>query len=147
LLSDSTVSQSLEGLKHHLIEFNNYQYVQKSNKLSEPSPQALHTTLSALTILQKAFEQDNVTDTVLGNVSALSSEVFDVMFVKSLIDVHEEESVRLLDDISKSSSDVWDAVVNNILITIKDEKKIVEMVHPIFKRLRQSILDVRSTAR
>lgn len=147
MLSDSTVSQSLEELKLHLVEFNNYQYVQKGNKLSEPSPQALHTTLSALTILQKAFEQDNTTDTVLGNVSALSSEVFDVMFVKSLIDVHEEESVRLLDDISKSSSDVWDAVVNNILVTIKDEKKAVEMVHPIFKRLRQSILDVRSTAR
>ena len=100
-----------------------------------------------MTILQKAFEQENTTNTVLDNVSTLSSEVFDVMFVKSLIDVHEEESVRLLDDISKSSSDVWEAVVNNILITIKDEKKIAEMVHPLFKRLRQSILDVRYTAR
>ncbi|KAI8878807.1 hypothetical protein K501DRAFT_227764 [Backusella circina FSU 941] len=146
LLSDSTISQSLEGLQHHLMKFNNYQYVQKSNELSEPSAQALLTTLSALNILQKVFKDNNTTDTILGSVSTLSSEVFDVMFVKSLIDVQEEESIRLLDDISKSSSGVWDAVVKNILLKIKDQDKLVEMVHPLFKRVRQSILDVSYTA-
>jgi hypothetical protein len=139
MLSDATINELVDCLKSNLIEFNQYQYIdKKTHGLLEPSVQTFKSTLSSLIILQNLLElgTNNIKLIELfdnKNNGTFISEIFDAMFVTAKLHDDDEKEEELYLQITRRASALYD-----ILGSIDN----TNYVDVLVSRVKRSITDI-----